>query len=215
MGFARFLQRAFVMKPKTVHPALLIAGLLAMIPLSPAFAHTGSGVQAGLFSGFLHPLTGPDHIIAMVAVGLWGAQLGNPAIWVLPITFPLVMAVGGLLGVAGFDLPFVEPMIALSGIALGAMVAFSVRPPLWAAAVLVGIFAIFHGYAHGKELPEAADAIAYAVGFVVATGMLHLFGIIIGVAVRWEVGAKAVRACGAAIGCLGLYFLLGSIGIIE
>lgn len=197
------------------NPALVLAGLLAMIPLSPALAHTGSGVQIGLESGFLHPLTGADHIIAMVAVGLWGAQLGNPAIWVLPITFPLVMAVGGLIGVMGIDLPFVELMIALSGIALGAMVALNIRPPLWVAATIVGVFAIFHGYAHGKELPDAADAVAFAVGFVVATGMLHLLGILIGVAVRWEAGAKAVRACGAAIGCLGVYFLLGAIGIIE
>lgn len=203
------------MKSNSPNPALVLAGLLAMIPLSPALAHTGTGTQIGLESGFLHPLSGADHIIAMVAVGLWGAQLGNPAIWVLPITFPLVMAVGGLLGVMGIDLPFVELMIALSGIALGAMVALNIRPPLWVAATIVGVFAIFHGYAHGKELPDAADAVAFAVGFVVATGMLHLLGILIGVAVRWEAGAKAVRACGAAIGCLGVYFLLGAIGIIE
>jgi urease accessory protein len=150
----------------------------------------------------------------MVAVGLWGAQLGNPAIWVLPITFPLVMAVGGLLGVLGMPLPFVEPIIAVSGIALGTMVAFSVRPPLWVAATLVGVFAIFHGYAHGRELPEAADAIAFAVGFVIATGLLHLTGILIGVLVGYEAGAKVVRACGAAIGCVGVYFLLGAVGVI-
>ncbi|MFS8035456.1 HupE/UreJ family protein [Xanthobacter sp. AM11] len=203
------------MKSSKLNPALLLAGLLASIPLSPALAHTGSGVAVGLESGFLHPITGPDHLVAMVAVGLWGAQLGNPAIWILPVTFPLVMAVGGLIGIMGIDLPFVEPIIALSGVALGLMVALSVRPPIWAAAVLVGIFAVFHGYAHGRELPDAADAIAYAVGFVVATGMLHLVGILLGVLVRWEAGAKAVRACGAAIGCVGVYFLLGSIGIIE
>lgn len=195
--------------------SLPLALLLAAIPLTPALAHTGSGVAVGLESGFLHPLTGPDHLIAMVAVGLWGAQLGNPAIWVLPITFPLVMAVGGLLGVLGVPLPFVEPVIAISGIALGLMVAMAARPPLWVAAVLVGVFAVFHGYAHGRELPEAADAVAFAVGFVVATGLLHLTGILIGVLVRWEAGARAVRVCGAAIGCLGFYFLLGAVGVIE
>ncbi|MDI4665584.1 HupE/UreJ family protein [Xanthobacter autotrophicus] len=195
--------------------ALPLALLMAAIPLSPAFAHTGTGVALGLESGFLHPLTGLDHLVAMVAVGLWGAQLGNPAIWVLPITFPLVMAVGGLIGLSGIDLPFVELIIAFSGIALGAMVAFSVRPPLWVAATLVGVFAIFHGYAHGRELPEAADAVSFAVGFVVATGLLHLSGILIGVLVGYEAGAKVVRACGAAIGCVGLYFLLGAVGFIE
>lgn len=203
------------MRPFANRPSLALAALFALLPLTPAFAHSGGGVALGLQSGFLHPLTGPDHLIAMVAVGLWGAQLGNPAIWVLPITFPLVMAVGGVLGLAGVDLPFVEPIIALSGVALGVMVALAARPPLWVAATLVGIFAIFHGYAHGRELPEAADAISFAVGFVVATGLLHLTGILIGVLVGWETGAKTVRACGAAIACLGLYFLVGSIGLVE
>lgn len=203
------------MTPSPASARWPLAALFAIIPLSSALAHTGTGVSLGLESGFLHPLTGPDHIIAMVAVGLWGAQLGNPAIWVLPITFPLVMAVGGLLGVLGVPLPGVEPVIAFSGLALGLMVALNVRPPLWIAAALVGLFAIFHGYAHGQELPDAADAVAYAVGFVVATGMLHLTGILIGVLMKWEAGAVAVRACGAAIGCLGFYFLLGAVGIIE
>lgn len=190
-----------------------LTALFAAIPLAPALAHTGTGVQLGLLSGFEHPLSGPDHLVAMVAVGLWGAQLGNPAIWVLPITFPLVMAVGGVLGVMGVNLPFTELMIALSGVALGLSVAFSWRPSLWVAGVMVGIFAVFHGYAHGKELPDAADAVAYAVGFVVATGLLHLTGILIGVLVRWEWGVRAVRACGLLIGLIGLYYFAGAIGI--
>jgi urease accessory protein len=195
--------------------SVTLAALLAAIPLAPALAHTGTGVSLGLESGFLHPLTGPDHLVAMVAVGLWGAQLGAPAIWVLPITFPLVMAVGGLLGLMGVGLPLVEPVIAISGIALGLLVALKVRPPLWVAAVLVGVFAIFHGYAHGRELPDAANPTAYAVGFVLATGLLHLAGILIGILIAWPAGAKTVRACGAAIGCVGFYFLLASIGVIE
>ena len=195
--------------------SLHLAALLAAIPLAPALAHTGTGLASGLESGFLHPLTGPDHLVAMVAVGLWGAQLGNPAIWVLPITFPLVMALGGLLGISGFELPLVEPVIALSGIALGLLVALQVRPPLWLAALIVGVFAIFHGYAHGRELPEAADPTSYAVGFVLATGLLHLAGILIGILIAWPSGAKVVRACGAAIGCVGVYFLLASVGVIE
>lgn len=202
------------MKTAPSRASLPLAILLAAIPLAPALAHTGTGVAAGLESGFLHPLTGPDHLVAMVAVGLWGAQLGNPAIWVLPITFPLVMALGGLVGLLGVDLPLVEPVIALSGIALGLLVALQVRPPLWVAALVVGVFAIFHGYAHGRELPEAADPVAYAAGFVAATGLLHLAGIVIGVLVSWPAGAKVVRACGAAIGCVGLYFLLAAVGVI-
>jgi urease accessory protein len=106
-------EKRIVMKTAPSRASLPLAILLAAIPLAPALAHTGTGVAAGLESGFLHPLTGPDHLVAMVAVGLWGAQLGNPAIWVLPITFPLVMALGGLVGLLGVDLPLVEPVIAL------------------------------------------------------------------------------------------------------
>jgi urease accessory protein len=195
--------------------SLALAVLLAMMPLAPALAHTGTGAGAGLESGFLHPITGLDHLVAMVAVGLWGAQLGNPAIWVLPITFPLVMALGGVMGVMGLEVPLPEIIIAVSGIALGLAVALQARPPIWIAAVLVGVFAIFHGYAHGKELPEAADPLAYGVGFVVATGLLHLCGILIGVLIRWPIGAWVIRAGGAAISCVGAYFLLGATGVIA
>jgi urease accessory protein len=203
------------MRNATPQASLPLAALLTLVPLAPALAHTGVGVSVGLQSGFLHPITGLDHLVAMVAVGLWGAQLGNPAIWVLPITFPLVMALGGLLGVSGVDLPLTEPVVALSGIALGLLIALHVRAPLWVAALVVGVFAIFHGYAHGRELPEAANPAAYAVGFVTATGLLHLAGIVIGLLVTWPVGARAVRACGAAIGCVGVYFLLAAVGAIR
>lgn len=177
----------------------------------PALSHAHSEVGAvgGLVSGFFHPLFGLDHIIAMVAVGLWGAYLGAPAIWILPITFPLVMSLGGALGVLGVPFPSVETCIALSGVLLGAMVAFAVKPPIWIAALLVGFFAVFHGYAHGAELPHAANPITYAVGFVVATGLLHLFGIAFGLLVRWPVGQIAIRGLGAAIMFVGACFLAG------
>lgn len=194
---------------------LPLAALLVFVPLTSALAHTGSGVAVGLESGFLHPITGLDHLVAMVAVGLWGAQLGNPAIWVLPVTFPLVMALGGLLGLAGVPLPLTEPVVALSGVALGLLITLHVRAPLWIAALLVGVFAIFHGHAHGRELPDAANPIAYAVGFVTATGLLHLSGILIGLLVMWPNGVRAVRACGAAIGCVGGYFFLAALGVIQ
>ena len=185
-------------------------GAVLLATTSVAMAHSDAGSLSGGFaSGFMHPLLGPDHVIAMVAVGLWGVFLKKPAIWLLPIVFPLVMAFGGALGVVGVPVPAVETGIALSGLVLGLMVAFAVKAPLWLAAILVGIFAIFHGHAHGTELPEATGPMAYSVGFVVATGLLHLFGIVFGELSRWDWGDKVVRAGGAAIALAGLGFLVG------
>lgn len=181
--------------------------LLLMFPVL-AFGHTAEGVSGGFISGLTHPIFGFDHVVAMIAVGLWGAQLGNPALWVLPVTFPLVMAFGGLLGVIGVPVPAVEVGIAASAIVLGLMVAIVARPPLWVAGILVAVFAIFHGHAHGTELPEAANPIAYAVGFVIATGALHMLGIAIGLIHRWPAGAHALRAGGVAILAVGVYFLM-------
>jgi urease accessory protein len=182
--------------------------LLLVLACMPAAAHTGSP-SGGFVGGFAHPIFGPDHVVAMVAVGLWGAFLGAPAIWLLPIVFPLVMACGGVLGILGVPLPGVETGIALSAVVLGLMVALAARPPLWVAAVLVGAFAIFHGHAHGAELPPGADVVAYSVGFVVATGMLHLAGIAFGLLARWPAGRFAVRAAGGAIALAGVVFLRG------
>ena len=181
---------------------------VALIP-SVAFAHTEGGVAGGFVSGFEHPLTGLDHIVAMVAVGLWGAFLGTPAVWLLPVIFPVVMALGGAMGVLGIPLPGVEIGIAMSGILLGAMVALAAKPPIWVASVLVGVFAIFHGHAHGTELPEAANAMTYAAGFVIATGLLHISGIAFGLLTRWPWGALAVRAGGGVISIIGFGFLTG------
>jgi urease accessory protein len=175
-----------------------------------ALAHQG-GVIGGFTSGFTHPILGWDHVIAMVAVGLWGAFLGMPAIWVLPVVFPLVMAFGGALGVMGVPVPSIETGIAVSSIVLGLMVAFAVRPPIWIAAVIVGAFAIFHGHAHGTELPGAANPITYSLGFVIATGMLHLLGIAFGLLVRWPLGKLAVRTGGGVIAMLGVGFLTGMV----
>lgn len=178
--------------------------------LSPlALAHTDAGLAGGFWSGFTHPVNGWDHVVAMLAVGLWGAFLGKPAIWVLPVVFPVVMAFGGALGVIGVPLPFVELGIASSDIVLGLMVALALRPPLWLAAVMVGAFAIFHGYAHGAELPDAANPLAYSIGFVVATGLLHLLGIACGFLTRWPAGRIAVRGGGVAIAAVGVGFLGG------
>ena len=184
----------------------LRASLLLMLTPVPAAAHTGS-LGGGFLGGFTHPLFGPDHVVAMVAVGLWGAFLGAPAMFVLPIVFPLVMAFGGVLGILGVSLPGAEIAIAASAMVLGLMVASAARPPLWIAATIVGAFAIFHGYAHGAELPAGTDAAAYSIGFVMATGLLHLTGISLGLTVRWPVGRVGVRGTGAAIACAGLVFL--------
>src|SRR5262245_2079630 len=178
---------------------------------SPALAHSENGVAIDFWGGFTHPIFGPDHVIAMVAVGLWGAFLGAPAIWLLPVVFPLVMAVAGALGVIGMPLPGVEIGIAVSAIILGSMVALAAKPPLWIAAVLVGAFAIFHGHAHGAELPVGADAVAFSMGFVVATGMLHVSGIAFGTLSQWPAGRIAVRVLGGIIALIGLAYLVRAI----
>jgi urease accessory protein len=186
-----------------------IATILFLLVSGVAYAHEGAGITGGFVAGFTHPLMGWDHVTAMVAVGLWGAFLGNPAIWILPVVFPLVMAFGGALGVMGIPIPSIETGIAVSAIVLGAMVAFAVRPPIWVAAVLVGVFAIFHGHAHGTELPGAANPLAFSAGFVISTGLLHLSGIAFGLLVYWPAGKIAVQTCGVLISLAGVGFLTG------
>ncbi len=188
---------------------IVIATILVPMLSGVAYAHEGGGIAGGFVAGFTHPLLGWDHVAAMVAVGLWGAFLGNPAIWILPVVFPLVMAFGGALGVMGIPIPSIETGIAVSAIVLGAMVAFAVRPPIWIAAVLVGVFAIFHGHAHGTELPGAANPLAFSAGFVISTGLLHLSGIAFGLLVRWPAGKIAVQTCGVLISLAGVGFLTG------
>ena len=180
--------------------------LLIVCGVSPTLAHTG-GMAGGFVGGLSHPVFGLDHVAAMVAVGLWGAFLGAPAVYVLPIVFPLVMALGGVLGIVGVPLPGVEIGIAVSAAVLGMMVALAARPPLWVAGIIVGVFAIFHGHAHGAELPPGADAVAYSAGFVIATGCLHLAGIGFGLLARWPAGRMAVRTAGAVIAIAGVMFL--------
>lgn len=172
-----------------------------------ANAHVEDGQVGGFFSGFSHPLGGLDHVVAMVAVGLWGVFLGGQAMWSLPVIFPVVMALGGALGILKLELPGVEIGIALSGIVLGLMVTFAAKPPLWVAAVLVGIFAVFHGHAHGAELPEAANVLTFALGFVLSTGLLHLGGIAFGLLDRWPWGRVVIRLGGVVISAIGFVFL--------
>ena len=189
---------------------LLPAAALAWVALAgAAAAHVDHGGAGGFVSGFTHPVLGWDHVAAMIAVGLWGAFLGRPAIWLLPVVFPLVMALAAAAGVIGVPLPFVEAGIAASAVVLGLLIAFAVRPPLWVAAVVVGAFAVFHGHAHGTELPQAVNPFAYAVGFVLSTGLLHAAGIALGLLVALPRGALAIRGGGGLISLAGAGFLLG------
>ena len=198
-----------MMPLRVLYRATGIAGLLMIAAAGPALAHTGEGVAGGFVSGLMHPVFGLDHLVAMVAVGLWGAFLGAPAIWILPLVFSLVMAAGAALRIAGKPLPAVEMGIAASALVLGLMVAMAAKPPLWIAAAIVGLFAVFHGHAHGTELPEAANPLAYAAGFVLSTGLLHAAGIALGLLAGSHAGRLAVRGMGAAIALLGAAFLMG------
>jgi len=179
---------------------------LILLP-SSALAHVETGQAIGFVTGLKHPWSGLDHVAAMIAVGLWGAQLGNPAMWLLPVTFPMVMSMGAMMGLLGIPLPGIEIGIALSAILLGAMVLGEVRPNLIIAALLVGFFAIFHGHAHGTELPPGQSGLLYSMGFVIATGCLHGIGIALGLVHRWPVGRLALRGAGACISVMGVTFL--------
>ena len=191
-----------------VRSLLFAAGIAIAVP---ALAHEQQGQAAGFITGVLHPVSGLDHVLAMVAVGLWGAQLGAPAIWLLPVTFPLMMAFGGFLGLVGVPLPGVEIGIAASAILLGTMVALQARPPLALAALLVAFFAVFHGHAHGTELPAGESGLLYSVGFVVATGLLHAVGISIGLIHRWVAGRVLLRGAGVVVMLAGSFFLLRAV----
>jgi len=174
-----------------------------------ALAHTGHP-EGGFGAGFSHPIFGWDHVAAMVAVGLWATTLGGRSLWLLPVVFPLVMAGGGALALLGMPLPGVESGIAASVLILGLLVLLAVRLPASVAAVLVGVFAIFHGHAHGTELPATADPVAYALGFVLATALLHLAGIALGLLIARPLGHRAVQAAGGVVALAGLGFLAGA-----
>jgi urease accessory protein len=185
--------------------ALLAATILAA---SPAEAHLlGQGMDMA-FAGFAHPFSGLDHVLAMVAVGLWAAQQGRPATLLLPTAFPAAMVIGGLLGTADFPLPAVETGIAASVAVLGTMILLSVRPPLAVGAALISLFALLHGFAHGAELPAAGSPIGYGLGFVVATAILHLTGIGLGQIVRLPLGFPAMRLASSAIATAGFVLLV-------
>ena len=187
---------------------LTIAAALTLVPTA-ALAHPGIGEMHGFVHGFAHPLGGLDHILAMVTVGIFGWQLGGRALWLVPATFVLAMAIGGALAITGVPVPMVETGIAASVIVLGAIVALGIKAPLAIAMGLVGLFAIFHGHAHGSEMPLAAATGVYAAGFMLATTLLHMTGIAIGAAIgrigdayglaTYRLGGGLVALAGVAI----------------
>lgn len=197
-------------------PRLAVGAVTVLIGLScratPALAHSAEGLAGGFAPGFMHPFQGMDHLLAMVSVGLWGAFLGRPMIAALPVIFPAVMAFGALLAILNIPQPPVELGIALSVFALGAAIAFGYRAPIWIAGSLTGMFGLFHGYAHGAEIPSLADPVAYTTGFVLATGSLHVAGIGLGMATRLSGGTLATKGAGALISLCGVYFFAQALG---
>ena len=194
---------------KIFHGTLII--LLILGRAQVAWAHVEGGQAAGFITGLQHPWSGLDHVLAMIAVGLWGAQLGSPALWMLPIAFPMMMAMGAMMGLIGIPVPGVEIGIALSAIVLGAMILGEVRPKLAIAIAMVGIFAIFHGHAHGTELPEGQSGLLYSMGFVIATGCLHGLGVLLGLANHLPAGRLALRGAGTFIAVMGVVFLWNAV----
>ena len=181
---------------------LVLAGLN-----SAAFAHGGAH-GAGFADGIAHPFSGLDHILAMVAVGLWASQLERPAYWVLPLTFPMVMALGAVMGASGLPLPWAEGGIAGSVLIPGAVIAFALRPSIAVSVALIAVFALLHGYSHGVELPQSASALAYGAGFVAATLVLHAIGLALGALASRPAGRLATRTAGAAIAAAGVVLLV-------
>ena len=188
----------------------LLALLLIALP-SAAFAHTGHGDAAGFIHGFMHPVGGLDHVLAMVAVGIFACVLGGRALWLVPLSFVAMMTVGFGLGLGHVDVPFVELGIALSSVVIGGVAALGRPVPVVAASALVGVFAIFHGHAHGAEMPVGASGLEYAAGFVAATALLHLAGIGAAMGTGKLVGKYGKTVAQVA----GGVFALGGIGVLA
>lgn len=191
---------------------VFVAAIVAALAPSLVLAHEGASLPYGSFIGGLsHPVLGLDHFLAMVSVGILSAQIGGRAIWTVPATFVAVMAFGGLLGYIDIGLTAIEAGIAISVLALGIAIASDRKLPISLAMTAVGFFAIFHGYAHGAEMPTVANSVTYAAGFLTGTAALHLFGVLIGDIARRNVhGNSVLRLAGGAIAGTGAFFLIGA-----
>lgn len=190
--------------PACAGMTLALAFVVLVLPSSSALAHTGAEHAFSFASGFKHPLTGLDHMLAMVAVGLWAGLNGGRALWLWPVAFVGVMVLGGLLGVAGIAVPMVEGGILASVVVLGLLVLTAVKLPAAAGAILVAAFALLHGHAHGAELPGEAAAATYAAGFAIATAVLHAIGIGVAHVAGSATGRLAVRGAGALVAAAGV-----------
>lgn len=190
--------------------SFVIALLFASIP-GVAYAHDGTNLGLGGFlSGIVHPVLGYDHLLAMLSVGIISAQIGGRAIWTVPATFVSVMAVGGVLGLINVGLNITEVGIAVSLLILGSVIAAERKIPTLIVMVGVGFFAIFHGYAHGSEMPDTAEPFLYALGFLVGTALIHVAGVVIGdISRHYERGKIALRVGGALIALIGILFIFG------
>lgn len=190
---------------KNLSTGLLALGLLVVLP-GVASAHILFGTPHGMHNGFMHPFTGMDHLLAMIAVGLWAAQHRGRAIWMIPLTFVSVMVLGGIMGVSGAMLPGAELGIAVSLLALGALIATMTRFKPSLSMLIVGFFALFHGYAHGHEMPAAVSAVSFSAGFVLATLLLHGLGIAAGIYLQKQ--RRVVAFAGSAIALCSIFFFL-------
>lgn len=187
-------------KSALMYPVSFVAALL------PSFAYAHTGGAGDFMHGLTHPFGGLDHICAMLAVGLWAAQMGGRLLWIVPLTFVSMMMLGGTLPMLHVSLPFVESGIVLSVLLLGVLITAPIRLPLWLSSSMAGLFALWHGYAHGVEMPVAVSGMAYAVGFVLATAALHAIGIASGLAMRRLTRERAVRFAGVCIALCGVYW---------
>ncbi|MDO8264286.1 MAG: HupE/UreJ family protein [Gallionella sp.] len=192
------------MKKLSMHLLLTALCAICLLPIS-ALAHTGTGQSTGFSTGFMHPAGGADHLLAMLAVGLWAAQTGGRAAWAVPGTFVSMMLAGGVLGMSGVHVPYMEAGIVVSVLVLGVLIAGAFKLPLAISGLLVGIFAVFHGHAHGAEMPIAVGAVSYSAGFALATALLHAAGILAGTGLRKLNIEKITRFAGGAIALSGIY----------
>ncbi len=193
----------------SLFPTRVLLPLFAILLLpSLVYAHTGAGHGAGLLHGVGHPIGGLDHLLAMVAVGIWAAQTSGRAVWAVPATFVTVMVIGGAIGITGTAIPFIEEGIVISVLILGVFIAAALRLPLSASAAIVALFALFHGYAHGAEMPVALSGVSYGIGLVLTTAVLHLSGIFFGLSLQKAARLQTVRYAGAAIAAGGVFFLM-------
>ena len=194
---------------------LILSSLILAGFAGSAEAHVGVGSTSGFMHGFMHPLSGLDHMLAMTAVGLFAARLGGKALWLVPAAFVAMMAVGGAMGISGIGLPGVELGIAASVIVLGAAVALDFSLPTAAAMGLVGFFALVHGHAHGSEMPLAASGLTYGLGFMLATALLHAFGIGLGISIGKIATSRGstlvLRVAGGAMAAAGVGMMAGYI----